>query len=218
MTPRIDAVVFDLDNTLIDSKVDFALMRARINEYISKRDPDMSLEAPTTMELVARFVQRNHSKIEDDLRNLHLIMDETEIESSIYANHLVDIAVVLGALADMGVKLGLLTRSCERYSKLVLGESMSLFDAISCRVPGKPAKPDPSALLEIADTLGVEVEHLLLVGDHWIDGQCATSAGAHFLAVTTGSSSAEDLSRFSPISVLDDLSALPELLCELTTK
>jgi phosphoglycolate phosphatase len=192
-------------------------MRTRINEYISKRDPDMSLEAPTTMELVARFVQRNDNEIEDDLRKLHLIMDETEIESSIHAKHLVDIAVVLGTLGDMGFKLGLLTRSCERYSELVLGEYMSLFDAISCRTPGRPAKPDPSALLEIAGSLGVEVEHLILIGDHWIDGQCAINAGAQFLAVTTGSSSAEDLSRYSPIAVLDDLRSLPEFLGELTT-
>jgi phosphoglycolate phosphatase len=213
LTPRIDAVVFDLDNTLVDSKVDFVKMRARINEYLSERDPDMSLDAPTTMELVARFVERN-DEIEQDLRNLHMIMDETEIESSIHASHLVDIASVLGTLGRMGYKLGLLTRSCEKYSELVLGESMSLFDAISCRAPGRPAKPDPSALLEITASLGVEVEHLILVGDHWIDGQCAASAGAHFLAVTTGSSSAEDLSRYSPIAVLDDLSSLLGFLGE----
>ena len=213
LIPRIDAVVFDLDNTLVDSKVDFASMRARINDYILGKYPEMKpIEARTTMELVEKFARRGGNGLDEDLKRLHSIMDETEIESSARATHLVDLELILGTLSDMGFKLGLLTRSCEKYSELVLGKSLSFFDAISCRSPGNPAKPDPSALRQIAQSLGVDPENLLLVGDHWIDGQCALSAGAHFLAVTTGPSSAEELSRYSPISVLDDLNSLPELL------
>ena len=213
MTPRIDAVVFDLDNTLVDSKVDFAKMRSLIEDYILEKHPDIGpLEARTTMELIEIFAGRAGNGLEEDLARIHRIMDETEIESSGKATPLVDVVDVLARLREMGFKLGLLTRSCEDYSRRVLGESIGIFDSISCRSPGKPSKPDPAPLEEMAGEMGVDLQKTLLVGDHVMDGHCARSAGAPFVAVTTGSSSRKELSKYSPLSILDDLTMLPEFL------
>lgn len=213
MTPRIDAVVFDLDNTLVDSKVDFARMRSLIEDYIIEKHPGIGpLKARTTMELIETFAEHGDDGLEEDLVTIHRIMDETEIESSGKATPLIDVIEVLASLREMGLKLGLLTRSCEDYSRRVLGDSIGIFDSISCRSPGKPAKPDPAPLEEMARDMDVDVQKTLLVGDHVMDGHCARSAGAMFLAVTTGSSSREELSKYSPLSVLDDLTTLPEVL------
>lgn len=213
MTPRIEAVVFDLDNTLVDSKVDFARMRSLIEGYILQKHPGIGpIDTRTTMELIEILTSRGGDEVGEDIISIHSIMDETEVESSTKATPLVDIVDMISSLREIGLKLGLLTRSCEDYSRRVLGESIGLFDSISCRVPGRPAKPDPSVLEEMARRMEVDLKNTLLVGDHVMDGQCAKSAGAHFLAVTTGSSSKEDLSSFSPIYILDDLKALPEIL------
>lgn len=219
MTPRIQAVVFDFDNTLIESKVDFARMKRRVMDHIRERYPRIPVEdARTTMDLLSRLESDlGEPQIDEALDEINRIMDQTEMESEGDAKLLGEALGVLRALRIMDLKIGLLTRSCRKYTELVARREgmIEFFDAMSCRCQGEPLKPDPRALTGLCDLLEVEPGRTLLVGDHAMDGQCANAAGALFVGVTTGSSSRQLLEGLEPLAVLDDLAHLPQLIEEI---
>jgi phosphoglycolate phosphatase len=216
LPPRVQAVVFDFDNTLIESRVDFVRMRQRVQDYIRERHPKIPVEdARTTMELLSRLESLlGQGEVNEALEEINRIMDLTEMESEAKARLLGSVLGVLSALREMGLKIGLLTRSCREYTELVARREgiIEFFDAISCRSQGEPLKPDPRALTSLCELLGVEPERILLVGDHAMDGECAIAAGALFVGVTTGSSSRQVLEELGPLAVLDDLTDLPPLI------
>ena len=148
------------------------------------------------------------------MARIHSIMDETEMESAAGARLLGEVGRVLAALREMGLRIGLLTRSCRRYTELVAEREgiTNFFDEVSCRTHDEPLKPDPRALLRLCETLGVDAGRTLLVGDHAMDGECALRAGALFVGVTTGSSPREALEKVNPLAVLEGLGPLPALV------
>ncbi len=216
---RIDAVVFDLDNTLVDSGLDFHRMKEDIREYVQSKLPDIQMpRGGTTTDIIEYFRKAvpDESTLGRYMLDLHSIMDRVEMESVGYSRPLGNIPAMLADLRDMAIKIGLLTRSCEAYARLVLGRigSVEAFDAMSCRTPNGPTKPDPAALLALARKLDAEPGRILFVGDHVMDGQCARAAGALFAAVRATSEESA-LRALSPVAILDDLDGIPLLVRRL---
>ena len=51
----------------------------------------------------------------------------------------------------------------------------------------------------------------IYVGDSESDGECAQRAGVRFIGVMTGTTIRANLEKWSPVSVLSDLSNLPTI-------
>ena len=75
------------------------------------------------------------------------------------------------------------------------------FKAIRGFQEGIPLKPDPSAALEIADMLNVDVSQIAMVGDSQADIQTAVNARMIPIAVLWGFRTAEDLAHLDCIKV-----------------
>lgn len=180
--------------------------------------PDIE-DSGTTMELIEHLKVYIHDgdQLALDMVNIHSIMDRVEMESVAQTRPLCDIRRVLSDLKAMELKIGLLTRSCERYAKAVTcaTDSGEFFDALACRDHKYPAKPHPASLVNLANVLGVECGRILLVGDHVMDGRCAKSAGALFAAVTYGSSPTSEMKSMSAVAFLNNLDKLPDLIREI---
>jgi len=54
-------------------------------------------------------------------------------------------------------------------------------DAIAARDDVEESKPNPEHAFHLLRLLGVSVEEALLVGDHWLDAECASRAGIRFV-------------------------------------
>ncbi len=217
----IKVIVFDLDGTLVLSAVDFLEMKKRVMEYIMEHYPSLAeeVDSSSNREVLQRFSRLlPQGALRDrEMAELNRIMDAVELEAVESLRPACRIRELILQLRSMGLRVAILTRSCERYTTEVLRRYgiSGLLDAVSCRNHGFPVKPDPESIRRLAELLHLQPDEMLLVGDHPMDGQCAKLAGALFVAVSYGSSGPEKLEKFDPIAILDDLDELPRLIRDL---
>jgi len=217
---KIRAVVFDLDDTLVESTVDFAkFKRLVIDRMVSHGEPrDRYRPDETIVAIIARYEQSLREKgasdgtIRDRLRELDEIMDAVEMEHARETKAISGAADLLRALKRHGLRIGILTRGCEEYAKIALelGGMEALVDEIEARNSETKAKPDPEAYLKLVSRLGVDKGETVFVGDHPIDAHCARNAGVMFVAVRTGDVPDDVLESAGSAAVFQDVGHMLE--------
>ena len=102
---------------------------------------------------------------------------------------------LLTALTDRGVKMAVLSNKPDVFTKRCVYELLSdwSFAMVVGEREGVPRKPDPTAALAIADSLGVEPPRVLYVGDSAVDMKTATRSGFFPAGVSWGFRSREEL-------------------------
>jgi phosphoglycolate phosphatase len=187
---RPDAIVFDLDGTLIDSRRDITTAINRLRGELGL--PPLDLEQVVMMVgegarlLVERALGPGFSPAEIDqaLKRYLGLYDEICLEAT---RAYPGVEAMLSALGRR-YPLALLSNKGEAFSRKILdGLGLTGFfreilggDSLSSR------KPDPAGLHILAGRLGVPVERLLLVGDTWVDAETARNAGCAFVLVEWG--------------------------------
>ena len=215
-------VVFDLDDTLVVSTVDFPKFKGLVIDRIQEFGEDRSLYDPseTIVTILDRFERSVREKgvldhrVRDMLAQLDRIMDEVELERVEDTAAIPGAAETLTLLRRKGVKVGVLTRGCEAYAKEAMARTGidGLVDAIECRNSHSRPKPYPDSYLRLVDALGVAKDETLFVGDHAIDARCAKNAGVPFIGVGTGDVPERDLVEAGAFMVARDVGELGELL------
>jgi len=215
MPRRIRAVIFDLDDTLVESTVDFTKFKRLVIQRIGTHGDDSSLYSPdeTIVEIVARFEDRmrdrgvDENEIRTMLADLDRIMDGVELERVSETTAINGAVELLSFLREKGMKIGILTRGCEEYALTVLRITgmQTLVDKIECRNSNTKAKPDPDSYLNLVRMLGVPKEETIFVGDHPMDAQCAANAGVPFMAVQTGDVPEDVLKDAGSVEIFTDV-------------
>jgi phosphoglycolate phosphatase len=187
---RYDHIAFDLDGTLIDSRIDLAHAVNVVRGSFGL--PKLPLDVITTYigsgarMLVERGLGPAHA---------HLLEEGLQRFMASYGQHLLDhtrlypgIAELLPALAQSGATLSVLSNKPEALSRTILDglNVLSQFVAVLGGDSLPVRKPDPAGLLHLCALTGVQPERLLLVGDSPIDLHTARSAGAGFCGVAWG--------------------------------
>lgn len=223
IVPReIRAIIFDLDDTLVESTVDYGKFKRQvIDRLVSSGEPrELYNPGETIVSIVSRYEKRmieqgtQEKTRRERLAELDRIMDRVELERVSDTKAIAGAMRLLTLLRDKGVKIGVLTRGCEEYARGALANTgmLELVDAVECRNSETPAKPNPEAYLKLARELGVRKEQTLFVGDHPIDGQCAANAGVPFVAVESGDVPASDLKAAGCVAVFKDVGAMADWL------
>lgn len=175
MTPRVqaddyDAIVYDLDGTLVDLDVDWAVAREDIAVVLRARDVaiDESMDLWTMLDAAeaAGFTQALEEKL-----------GEHEREGAWNAGHL-----PLAAGLPHDVPVGVCSLNCEDACQIAL-ERHGIerhVDAVVGRDSHERRKPDPAPLLAVLEELGVAPENALFVGDSENDAAAAEAAGVDF--------------------------------------
>jgi len=220
---RPRAVIFDLDNTLIHSSIDFRMMRSKVvRELLLCGVPeDVVSEEITVISNIN--AGRDYLKgrkgavpiMEIDAR-LTDALTECELTAIPEARAVEGASGLIHSLRKEGCKVGILTRGSRKYALAAL-EKTDLgngFDVLVCRDdrPLDEAKPNPAALIQIAKDFDLEPEECLFVGDHVIDQQCAFGAGWEFVGVLTGSMSREQWEEADCSQVVPSVAELDALL------
>ena len=188
------AVIFDLDGTLIESPTDIKGMKKSLIDYAVKlglERENLSTEQ-TTVDIVKAIynylVQNGFSKsfIETSLRRLNETMDKFEIENVDSVKAVEGARETLREIKSLGLKTGILTRSCRAYCEkaLEITGMRELVDAIEPRRNLLTAKPNPTSLLNLCSRMKVKPNEVVFFGDHTLDLECASRAGVPFVGIS----------------------------------
>jgi phosphoglycolate phosphatase len=217
-----EAILFDLDGTLIDSVPDIA---AAVNELLSGDGLQVvSVDAVRSMigNGVKKLVERAYASVgkphEGDALNA-----ATDRMMGIYGKHLTRHTVAMPGALDLiasyheaGVKIAVVTNKPEAFTHEIL-KHFGIDEQVNVVVGGDtgPArKPEPDMLHHALTVMGVPVSRALMVGDSPADIGAARAANVASVAVHGGYTTvpADELGADRVISSLLELPAAIEAL------
>ncbi len=194
-------ILFDLDNTLIESRIDFPAVRRDLVEALGGGVDGSRLSIG---ELVALAP-------EDDRARLWAMIERHEADGMRGAEAVAGAGEVLAALRARGHGIALLTNNGRQATLEALGRLglEAAFDLVIARDDAPRMKPDASGIEEIRVRLGRDAP-CVLVGDSWLDGLAAARAGISFVAYRPRRESL-DAHGIVPAHTIEDLRDLLNL-------
>ena len=175
-------IVFDFDNTLVHSKIDFAGIRRELLDLLRQvGHPEAhgdSLMKLSIGQIIESGTAHDPAVHEDAWR----IVVEYETAGMIAATIEPDAPETLHSLRDHGFRLAVLTNNARpaTLAALDLFSMSSAFDLVLTRDEAA-MKPDPAGILIAMRELQVSTERTVMVGDSWMDGAAAARAGVPFI-------------------------------------
>ena len=168
LTHKLLGVIFDLDNTLVSSTLNFNSIRA-------------DLGCPQNIDLLD-FVNALPKEQKVDANRL---LVEYEMIDAVDTKKLVGTDEIIGLLSELNIPCAIVTRNCRQAALLKIAHHNIDITTLLTREDHK-AKPAPDALLHIAKCWNIPPENLLYVGDYLYDLQSAQNANTMSCLVTYG--------------------------------
>jgi phosphoglycolate phosphatase len=176
------AIIFDFDNTLIDSRINFAELRASLIDQWAARSPLPAAREELMRHPLRDLVDQAAAATPDLAPSLWATIERYEAEGLAGATAMPHAREVLEHLAARGFRLALLTNNARPATHRLL-QAMALtplLDLAMTRDDVPALKPDPSGIRLIVERLG-PLHDAYMVGDSWIDGLAAEGAGVRFI-------------------------------------
>ncbi len=221
----IEAVVFDLDGTLIDSAPD---LRTAVNRLLAEKGRRaLDLGAVTAMvgDGVHKLVERALAATGDGTPTAGEIARATRRFINFYEGHgavltraYAGAVEALKCLRDEGYALGICTNKPHGATCEILA-ALDLEGYFSAVLGGDSLdgvrKPDPRHLLAAIDRLGATPENAVMVGDNENDVAAARGAGVPVIAVAFGYAKVP-VAELGADAVIGHFDELPEAIRRLT--
>lgn len=212
---RVMGVMFDMDNTILASRIDYAGMKAAAHRYLAERGvlpAALDLSAHTTGTLIAEAMATGRMR-EDWIRGVWDVVTDREMAGMRDAKLEPGATELLEALSGT-VLLAVVTNNSRAAAEEALGRNGILhrFDCVVAREDMAALKPSPDGFLKVLERYPhIPKEAWIAVGDSWIDGKAASAAGIRFVACR---SDLDGLKRkgVSPAAALADLRDLPAVV------
>jgi HAD superfamily hydrolase (TIGR01509 family) len=220
---RPDAVIFDLDGTLVDT------VGRRIVAWVQAFD---EAGIPTSREAVSPLIgadgkalarriaeQAGRQLVKEDVEAIDKRSGEIYQALNTNPTPLPGAREVAAALEKRGISWAIGTSSRREQVRasvdaLRLEHEPTVVDGSHV----EHAKPEPDLLLLAADQLKVDPARVWYVGDSTFDMQAAVSAGMHPIGVTTGSADANALRGAGAADVISSLLELEERISSLAVQ
>ncbi len=214
MPPGDVALIFDLDNTLIMSHIDFVAIRHHLIDMLEDAGiTDQPRDALLVLSL-AELVDAGARASPTLAAPMWEVIRRAEVQGLEGATRVEGAEAVLRVLRARGYHLALLTNNArdglmERLEALGLAP---YFEVVATRDDVPALKPAAGGIRHVLARLPA-VRHAYMIGDAWIDAQAAREAGIRFIGV--GDKRAAIEARGLPIwAWVDDLRGLLDLRLE----
>jgi len=202
--------VFDLDHTLVDTPLDLAAMALDMRAFLETRCGPLPArpERYRVGELI-HWCQRNAPDVEKSIWEIAL--DHERRAMALASLEAGARAAIEGARAQ-GYATAVWTNNARDISAGALERFglLPVLDLVVTRDEMRALKPDPDGWRVLVEHFGVPRD-AVVVGDSWVDGVAAKTAGVPFIAYRAKDT---DLTKWevTPIARLTDLAALPDWL------
>jgi phosphoglycolate phosphatase len=187
VAPRRVALIFDMDNTLIGSQIDFLAIRRALVALLRAAgavlDADEVLMPLPLAQLAAIGSAHDCAHGTDLARRIWEIIEAHEATGLRNAPPLDKADEVLAALRARGFRIAILTNSgrAGALEALRLAGLIECAETIVARDDVRAMKPAGDGVGEAVRRLG-DIKQAYVIGDSWIDGAAAAQAGALFIA------------------------------------
>jgi HAD superfamily hydrolase (TIGR01549 family) len=173
--------VFDLDHTLINSPLDLRAVGREMERLIRAFGvtlPQRELRW-TGAELLA-VVRREAPALEAEVLAIPVAHERRAMELAELVPHAME---AVTALRDLGYAIAVWTNNDRVVADYVLGRFGLLphLDLVVTRDDVRALKPDPDGL-RVIRARWPDAEHVVVVGDSWVDGAAAQAGGVPFIA------------------------------------
>lgn len=202
----IQAIIYDLDGTLIDSRPDlYTATNAMLRQLGLAPKGGEELKGYIGMgvrHLVRRAIGDHENLYEEGFR----------VFCHYYHQHLTDRTLLYPGVSEAleyfrHKKQFVLTNKLDREAKMIVQQLgiASYFTEVIGEREGMPLKPDPFGLLAILDTYALERTGTVMVGDSAIDIETGRKAGVITAFVSSGFGQPADLRADITVDCLSDL-------------
>jgi phosphoglycolate phosphatase len=207
---NFQAVIFDLDGTLVDSIHDIAdAMNRTLMKYdfpIHSYDDYRYFVGEGLRKLVFNALpegKKTESRVDECF---HAILEDY-LENYLVKSKLYDeIGDLLDILSNRKIKMAILSNKADAITQKICRILLSAwnFDVILGATDHFPCKPNPKSALFIAENLDILPENILYVGDTGIDMETANRAGMFAVGVTWGFRKREELEQSGAKKIIDN--------------
>ena len=161
----VKGVIFDLDGTLVESFLDFKQIRHEIGCPADQDILDYLDSLPKAQKIQAHEVILGH-----------------EIRDAKRAKILPNGVSMINQVKLANLPMAIVTRNCRLATQTKLANNHIDISLVFTREDA-PAKPNPAALLQIAELWTICPSDILYVGDYIYDQQAAENAGMQWFLV-----------------------------------
>ena len=187
---KIDAVLFDLDGTLIDTAPDMVAVLNQMQQAHGVNPlPYDQARANVSNGAIGLLRLAFPEAAKPDFEFLHReYLERYEVAVCIKSSIFADMPELLDALDALGCPWGVVTNKPQRMTNPLLS-ALGLAGRLSCAVSGdtlKQRKPDPAPLLYACEQAGVAPQRSVYVGDASRDIEAGRAAGMTTIAAAYG--------------------------------
>jgi len=210
--------MFDLDDTLIHSTIDFIKLKRKTIDFYSSLgipldafSPNMKtyeiLQKATSILRTKGLAPREISRIVEKTSHL---WDQIELENITAARAVDGAKDTLIHLKQQNFVVGVVTRSSRPYAltSLELTGLLAFIDVIVARNESEKEKPEPDPLVQAMKVVRSKAAETIMVGDSITDFYCSQNAGVRFVGVDRGNDRFKALRRHACITIIRELSDL----------
>lgn len=213
-----EAVIFDLDGTLIDTVDDIgdAVNRVLSNKGFPTHTNSTyrKFVGDGSRRLIERALPehyRNDEVIDVCLKDY---LDEYSRSYNVKSKLYLGIPHLLDTLRTKGLRLAILSNKPDAITRKCAETFLSAwnFDVVFGQRDSVPRKPDPQGALEIAKKMSIPPSHFLYIGDTAIDMKTAHSAGMFPVGVLWGFRSEKELRENDACAVIEEPMELLDII------
>ncbi|MCY9580773.1 HAD family hydrolase [Paenibacillus alvei] len=214
MKHQLKGIVFDMDNTILRSRIDFQAMKKETYQFLVSKEilPDgYSLDYHTTSTIIEEAIQTNRMT-KELLNEMWDIAKKHEVYGMQGADLEPGAVEVLSELKGR-YHIAIVTNNSVEAAEIALRDNdiMEYFDFIIGREVMKALKPSPDGYLRVLDEFKHSANEWLSVGDSWIDGKASISAGIRFIAYRSDKEKLKQMNVY-PTAELSNLLELISLI------
>lgn len=204
------AILFDLDGTLLDTLPDLAHsvneVLLRLGHPIHPVDSYRFFVGEGVELLIRRALPNGESATDEEVRTVVEAMEEEYGRRwGEHTRPYAGIPEMLSWIEQRQIPKAIISNKPDFFTRVMTRELLPdwHFEVIRGAIPTAPKKPDPTVTLEIARQLGADPRQVMFVGDSGIDMLTAGAAGMYPVGVRWGFRPMEELLQNGARTILE---------------